>query len=713
MGSKRRRDESTGMSRPYPSMAASLPHRRHKPRSPSFLSPLEAFRTPHASIQQVWWAASHPKQEHLLSSLYAHNPSMFSVPALAAPLAHMNQHEMEAAEVALAAANSRPLTLPTSTSTTATASKVSNAFALVPTHRLAQLERLEKVLQKEAATTSVQCVHLFQDTVLSARLPAPYIVVAVHAMLDAAVREIQAKQQATMEAMYVRPAALGLALANTTKHLRLFRLPKTAFGDAHIRRADQALAAERRTQAQLASLEADARLDVEQWHLAREDTLSSLHAAYVDAIERKADYIAYVRRRRIESAAILRGQEVAVTTHHALVQTKEGQMRLQREAKMKRASSKVSLFRYSLSMPNALDAVSHEAVATAVADARFAALHEFRRTYPPRYTCAHPLDMDGTFPTDDAFFDHACPGGLSASMRTLTLLLQNASPAMKARWITSSSSPDATAELWALYEASERLLTASDTTQLVVEKVLALPTRTLLKGGDVLLALHALRKWFLDTSASIEALVSAAWTLRYAALTSLHDLVKEKVPPRDVNAQLDRQRLVHADQFTAAKTRFWTAWGAHAKRHLYAHRQRDAARALARVGAVAQQRVAVQHAARCCLRQVTSTSRLRLCRHHADAKLEARAAAAQMLQARAAHVLATYAPTRRKASAGLRHALFRAHRRLDTSVDMAVAGVLARTLHGVLRADDIAQTRRAACAELQGLAQQARSLLCD
>ncbi|EQC42578.1 hypothetical protein SDRG_00308 [Saprolegnia diclina VS20] len=988
MGSKRGRDESTGKSRPYPSMmAAALPHRRHKPRSPSVLSPLEAFRTPHASIQQVWWAASHPKQEHLLSSLYAHNPRMFSVPALAAPLAHMNQDEIEATEVALAAAHCHPLTLPTSSS--ATLSTVSNGFALVPAHRLAQLERLEKTLQQQTATTSAQCVHLFQDTALSARLPVPYVVVAVHAMLDASVREIQAKRQAAMETIYVRPAALGLALANTTKHLRLFHLPKTAFGDAHIRRADQALAAERRTQAQLTSLEAEAHLHREQWHLAREDHLSTLHAAYNDAIERKADYIAYVdaalrykplleddfnatsrpgrlyaqrlraatrrveafysvygprrvarkhraaaifqalrrgqcvrrryvpilcsyhvamlrlmrrlvrgwrsvadracrvrrimaafcaslqertfhqwyrhamtcrdaknakikaklarfwssvrrtvfgawrhytwqrtraerlfaaavvqargyyfrgwqhavldrrrarlehractrlqatwrrvtsarqtarvkrtkvqairrlqafgkslavrrnvravasaarqaainayvdfavarnralpmaaevRRRRMESAAILRGQELAVTTHHALVQTKEGQMRLQREAKVKRAMSKISLFKYTLSVPDALDAASHEAVVAAVADARYAALHEFRRTYPPRFACVHPLDMDGTFPTDDTFYEHKCPGGLSVNMRMLILLLQNASPAMKARWITTSSSPDATAELWALYEASDRLLATSDATHRLVEKVLALPTQTLSKGSDVLNALLTLRKWFLDKSASVEALVSVAWTLRYASLTLLFDVVKEKIPPRDVEAKLERQRLVHADHFTAANQCCWTAWGAHAKRQLFAHRQRDAARALARCGTLAQQRVAVLHTARFRLRQVTATSLLRLWRHHADKKVAARAAATQMLTARTAHVLATFAPTRRKASAGLHHALVRAHRRLDGGIDMAVAGVLARTLHGVLRADDIAQKRRAACAELHGLASHARLLLSD
>ncbi|ETW00543.1 hypothetical protein H310_07131 [Aphanomyces invadans] len=279
-----RPDPTSPLSYPRLTKHASV---RGDPPTSSERSPAVTFAAQSHSIKHIWWSAKH-KTEHLFTSFYAHNPQAL---ARATPVAR----DVEAAELGTLYRHRQLEMLRGPATSFATTSIHDESFALVPTSRLAKLERLEQYLKAEQARLEAQCVWAFQDTPVSARLPVQFIVVAVHSILDKAIADSAMTWAVHRNARCVLPDGLATAIAHTTQHLshcdhvhrinKSLRLPN---------RPHHRLHALLTTQSNLHQLHRQATEYHERFDMAREEKLQRMHHQWSIVNDRKADYTKYV-----------------------------------------------------------------------------------------------------------------------------------------------------------------------------------------------------------------------------------------------------------------------------------------------------------------------------------------------------------------------------------------------------------------------------------
>ncbi|KAG9413932.1 hypothetical protein AC1031_013134 [Aphanomyces cochlioides] len=258
----------------------------HSATLSSTLSPLTVFPRPSRSIKQIWWSHN---QERLFSSFYAHNPQAF------ARATSPTCHDVEAAEVRRVYSLQQLETLRGPATSPKKNEDDDSTYTLVPSQRLARLERLEAHLQEEQARLETHCVWTFRDTAISARLPIQFVVVAVNSMLDTAIRDASAMWSQRYLSTFQLPPSLATAIAQTTKHLdHLDHLQRVNKSLKQPRLPHQQLHAYVTTTAQLADLHRQAMELQETFGLDREEHLQRCHTQWMDAKARKADYKRYV-----------------------------------------------------------------------------------------------------------------------------------------------------------------------------------------------------------------------------------------------------------------------------------------------------------------------------------------------------------------------------------------------------------------------------------
>ncbi|KAH9188851.1 hypothetical protein AeNC1_009168 [Aphanomyces euteiches] len=254
--------------------------------SASTLSPLTVFPRPSRSIKQIWWSQN---QNRLFSSFYAHNPQAF------ARATSPTCHDVEAAEVRRVYSLQQLETLRGPATSPLKNEDDDATYTLVPSQRLARLERLEAHLQEEQARLETRCVWTFRDTAISARLPIQFVVVAVNSILDAAIRDASAMWSQRYLSTFQLPPSVATAITQTTKHLdHLDHLQRVNKSLKQPRLPHQQLHAYVTTKAQLAALHRQAMELQETFGLDREEHLQRCHMQWMDARARQADYKRYV-----------------------------------------------------------------------------------------------------------------------------------------------------------------------------------------------------------------------------------------------------------------------------------------------------------------------------------------------------------------------------------------------------------------------------------
>ncbi|KAF0691181.1 Aste57867_17544 [Aphanomyces stellatus] len=292
---------STPTTRAYPRLspqtrATSLPS-IHPTKFLNVASPLSTLARPAPSVKQIWWSAKH-KKERLFTSFYAHHPQAFApsspshlpLPAddEAAEISTFFQHQQRALLQGPAVVKD--------TTPFRRCDGKDEAFTVVPAKRLAKLERLEQYLQEEETRLQAQCVWTFHDTPISARMPIQFVVVAVNSILDTTIADAAARWLHHDSRTFTLPDRLATAIQHTTKHLAHFdHVARVNKSLKQAMRPHQQLHALVTTQANLRSLELEAAEHRETFAMHREDALQHAHAAWTQAVARKADYTTYIQ----------------------------------------------------------------------------------------------------------------------------------------------------------------------------------------------------------------------------------------------------------------------------------------------------------------------------------------------------------------------------------------------------------------------------------